>query len=103
MTSYSISEIKTLLNGELIGHTSHDIKGPEELKKANTNHITFITSSKYAKLWSGSNACAALVHQDSEIEPGDNRAFIKVKNVELAMKRIDVPRKNLFSKTAQKL
>lgn len=88
MISYSISEINTILNGELIGHTDHRIHGPEELKKAKINQITFITSHKYEKLWQNSNACAALVCQDLDINPGENRTFIKVKNVELAMAEV---------------
>lgn len=85
MTSYSINEINTLLKGELIGNTSHKIEGPEEIKKAGTNQITFIGSKKYEKFWADSNASAAFVGEASTINPGDNRAFIKVKNVDLAM------------------
>jgi UDP-3-O-[3-hydroxymyristoyl] glucosamine N-acyltransferase len=88
MKSYSISEINDFLNGELLGNTSHKIEGPEEIKKANSNHITFIGSTKYAKLWADSKASAALVSQKLDIEPGDNRTFIKVKNVDLAMAKI---------------
>lgn len=88
MTSYSISEINDLIKGELIGNTSQKIVGPEELQKANNNHITFIGSTKYLKFWEGSKACAALINSDLNIEPGNNRAFIKVKNVDLAMAKI---------------
>ena len=88
MKSYSISEINSFLNGELIGNTNQKIEGPEELQKASNSHITFIGSEKYTKLWSDSDACAALVKDDIKIEPGDNRAFVKVKNVDLAMAEI---------------
>lgn len=88
MTSYSISEINHILKGELIGSTSQQIEGPEEIKKANKNQITFIGNTKYSKFWATSNACAALVCPKSTIEPGDNRAFIRVKNVDLAMAEI---------------
>ncbi|WP_289040056.1 UDP-3-O-(3-hydroxymyristoyl)glucosamine N-acyltransferase [uncultured Zobellia sp.] len=88
MTSYSISEINHILKGELIGSTSQQIEGPEEIKKANNNQITFIGNTKYSKFWATSNACAALVCPKSTIEPGDNRAFIRVKNVDLAMAEI---------------
>ena len=37
MKSYSISEINTILKGKLVGNTNQKIKGPEELKKANSN------------------------------------------------------------------
>jgi UDP-3-O-[3-hydroxymyristoyl] glucosamine N-acyltransferase len=88
MTSYSIKEINSILKGELIGTTSQIIEGPEELKKANNNQITFIGSNKYLKFWEDSKACAALINIDVNIEPGNNRAFIKVKNVDLAMAKI---------------
>ena len=88
MASYTISEINTLLKGELIGATSQKIEGPEEIQKANSNQITFIGSNKYVKFWQDSKACAALINYDLNIEPGDNRAFLKVKNVDLAMAKI---------------
>lgn len=88
MTSYTIREINNILKGELIGNTNQKIEAPEELKKANSNQITFIGSSKYMKLWEDSKACAALVSHKLNIEPGENRAFIKVENVDLAMAKI---------------
>ncbi len=88
MISYSISEINSIVKGELIGSTTQKIEGPEELQKANHNQITFIGSKKYEKLWTDSKACAALVSHGSNLEPGNNRAFIKVKNVDLAMAEI---------------
>ncbi len=88
MASYSIREINTIVNGELIGDTTEKIEGPEELQKASRNQITFIGSNKYVKFWADSKACAALVNHNIKIEPGDNRAFIKVKNVDLAMAKI---------------
>ncbi|WGF91941.1 UDP-3-O-(3-hydroxymyristoyl)glucosamine N-acyltransferase [Aequorivita marisscotiae] len=88
MKSYTINEINNFLTGELIGNTDQLIVGPEELKKANKSQITFIGSTKYAKFWEESKACAALVNQDLNIEPGDGRAIIKVKNVDLAMAKI---------------
>jgi len=88
MTSYSISEINNILKGELVGNTTQTIEGPEEIKKANNNQITFIGSSKYTKFWKDSKACAALVSDSTTIEPGENKAFIKVKNVDLAMAQV---------------
>lgn len=85
MTSYSISEINKIVKGELIGNTDQKIEGPEEVKKANSNQITFIGTKKYEKFWVDSKASAAFVSQNSTLEPGDNRALIKVKNVDLAM------------------
>lgn len=88
MKSYTIEEINAILKGELIGHTTEKIEGPEELEKAQANHITFIGSSTYAKLWAKSKASAAIVNETLSVEPGDDRALIKVKNADLAMAKI---------------
>jgi UDP-3-O-[3-hydroxymyristoyl] glucosamine N-acyltransferase len=88
IVSYSLSEINNIVKGELIGHTSQKIEGPEELQKASNNQITFIGSKKYAKFWPDSKACVALICNNLDIDPGENRAFIKVKNVDLAMAKI---------------
>jgi UDP-3-O-[3-hydroxymyristoyl] glucosamine N-acyltransferase len=88
MTSYSISEINTIIKGELVGDTTEQIVGPEEIKKAGSNQITFIGNNKFLKYWKDSKSCAALVGLHTTIEPGNNRAFIKVKNVDLAMTKI---------------
>lgn len=88
MKSYTISEINDILQGELIGNQSLNIVGPEQLQNAKSNHITFIGSTKYIKYWADSEACAAVVNDNLNVEPGDNRALIKVKNADLAMAKI---------------
>ncbi|MDO5981776.1 UDP-3-O-(3-hydroxymyristoyl)glucosamine N-acyltransferase [Flavivirga spongiicola] len=88
MTSYTIKEINDILKGELIGNTTQSIDGPEQLQNAEINHITFIGSIKYVKHWADSKACAAVVNDNLNVEPGDNRALIKVKNADLAMAKI---------------
>ncbi|MHB1145968.1 MAG: UDP-3-O-(3-hydroxymyristoyl)glucosamine N-acyltransferase [Lutibacter sp.] len=88
MKTYSVKEINQLLKGTLVGDTSHQISGPEQLEKAGTNHISFIGSKKYVRLWETSKACVAIVNEDLDFEPGENRALIKVKNADLAMARL---------------
>jgi len=88
MKSYTIKEINEILKGELVGDTSQQISGPEQLEKAGTNHISFIGNKKYVRLWETSKACAAIVDEKLEIEPGLNRALIKVKNSDLAMAKL---------------
>ena len=88
MKSYTIEDINALLKGELIGSTNQKIEGPEQLQNAKNNHITFIGSTKYIKYWEDSKACAAVVNDNLTVEPGDNRALIKVKNADLAMATI---------------
>ena len=88
MTTYTISEINAILKGELIGNTTEKIIGPEELKKAESSHISFIGSQKYLKFWADSKACAVVVNDNLNVEPGENKAVIKVKNADLAMAKI---------------
>jgi UDP-3-O-[3-hydroxymyristoyl] glucosamine N-acyltransferase len=85
MKSYTIQQINEALKGILVGNTTQVISGPEQLEYAKEDQITFIGSKKYVKLWETSNACAAIINEDIELEPGDNRALIKVKNADIAM------------------
>lgn len=88
MKSYSVQEINEVLKGEIVGTTSHLVTAPEQLEAAAETEISFIGTKKYEKLWLSSKACVAVVNQDISIEPGANRAFIKVKNADLAMSQV---------------
>lgn len=88
MKSFTIKEINAILKGELVGNTNQQIDGPEELGRAQKNNITFIGSVKYVSQWKSSNASAAIINENVELEPGENRAFIKVKNADLAMAKL---------------
>ncbi|XCF07036.1 UDP-3-O-(3-hydroxymyristoyl)glucosamine N-acyltransferase [Tamlana crocina] len=88
MVSYTVEEINNLLKGELVGNTTQKIEGPEQLRKAKPHHITFIGSTKYLKYWDESEASAVLVNDNLSLEPGENRAIIKVKNADLAMAQV---------------
>ncbi|MET6990635.1 UDP-3-O-(3-hydroxymyristoyl)glucosamine N-acyltransferase [Sediminicola arcticus] len=88
MKSYSIQEINAILNGELIGNTTQKIDGLEQLKNAKPHQMTFIGSIKYERLWDSSKATAAIVNENIRIAPGEGRAFIKVKNADLAMAKL---------------
>jgi UDP-3-O-[3-hydroxymyristoyl] glucosamine N-acyltransferase len=85
MKSYSIQEINEIVKGELVGNTTALITSPEQMEYANNEQITFIGGKKYLKTWENSKACAALINDDIDAEPGENRAFIKVKNADIAM------------------
>lgn len=88
MKSFSLQEINDVLKGNIIGTLCNNITSPEQLDLATTNQISFIGNKKYEKQWSTSNASAAIVNEDISIEPGKNKAFIKVKNAELAMAQL---------------
>jgi UDP-3-O-[3-hydroxymyristoyl] glucosamine N-acyltransferase len=88
MKSYSILEINDILKGDIFGETNQNITAPEQLDLASHSEISFIGSKKYEKYWENSKACVAVVNEDISIVPGKNRAFIKVKNADLAMSQI---------------
>ncbi|MFV8359914.1 UDP-3-O-(3-hydroxymyristoyl)glucosamine N-acyltransferase [Flavobacterium sp. LS1P3] len=88
MKSYTIQEINEILKGEIVGNTFQSITAPEQLEAANESEISFIGNKKYEKFWSASKACVAVVNEDISIEPGEDRAFIKVKNADLAMSQV---------------
>ncbi|HMI06414.1 MAG TPA: UDP-3-O-(3-hydroxymyristoyl)glucosamine N-acyltransferase [Flavobacterium sp.] len=88
MKSFTLEEINNVLKGEIVGNTTCSITAPEQLEMANESEISFIGNKKYEKFWENSNACAAVVNSDIAIEPGKNRAFIKVKNADLAMSQL---------------
>lgn len=85
MEHHCIQKITQLIQGTLVGNDQLKISHPEEITKANETQITFIGNRKYEKLWDGSNAIAAVVGENCTLIPGKNKAFIKVKNVEVAM------------------
>lgn len=85
MKSFTIGQINDVVKGVVIGNTTQFITGPEQLESAKENQITFIGHKKYAKLWESSKACAALINEDIELDPGENRALIKVKNADISM------------------
>ena len=88
MKSYSIQEINDVLKGVISGTTLQKITAAEQLESASDSEISFIGNKKYEKLWATSKASVAVVNEDISIEPGENRAFIKVKNADLAMSQI---------------
>jgi len=88
MKQFTIQEINEVLQGTIVGGTSTKITAPEQLEAANATEISFIGNKKYEKLWATSKAVVAVVNEDISIEPGENRAFIKVKNADLAMSQV---------------
>jgi UDP-3-O-[3-hydroxymyristoyl] glucosamine N-acyltransferase len=88
MLSFSVQEINNVLQGEIVGNATCNITAPEQLELASETEISFIGNKKYEKFWLTSKACVAIVNQDISILPGANRAFIKVKNADLAMSQV---------------
>lgn len=88
MKSLTIQDINAIVNGEVLGSTNNEIKGLEQIKKANENQATFIGNRKFAVLWKDSKASLAIVNDNLDLEPGENRVLIKVKNADLAMAKL---------------
>lgn len=88
MKSFTLSQINEILKGEIVGNTTQNITAPEQIETASNTEITFIGNKKYEKFWPNSKACLAVVNDNIAIEPGENRAFIKVKNADLAMSQV---------------
>lgn len=88
MKLFSVLEINTLLKGYIVGSTSHSVSSPEQIELAGNHQITFIGHKKYEKLWERSKASVAVVNNDISIQPGNNRAFIKVNDADLAMSQL---------------
>jgi UDP-3-O-[3-hydroxymyristoyl] glucosamine N-acyltransferase len=88
MKAYSAQDISTLLSGEIVGSTTNTVSSAEQLELAGNDQISFIGNRKYEKLWENSKASMAVVNKDIAVEPGQNRAFIKVSDADLAMSQI---------------
>lgn len=88
MKNISLAEINEVLKGTIVGNSNLTLTAPEQIEAAKENEITFIGHKKYEKLWETSNASVAVVNEDISIEPGENKAFIKVKNADLAMSQV---------------
>jgi len=88
MKSFTVTEINEVLKGELIGINTVALSGPEQIDAAQEHHITFIGSTKYGRRWKDSKASVAIVNASLKLDPGEGRAFIKVKNADLAMARV---------------
>lgn len=88
MKQFNLHEINAILKGEIVGNTTNSINAPEQLETATDSQISFIGNKKYEKLWETSKAAIAVVNEDISILPGENRAFIKVKNADLAMSQV---------------
>lgn len=88
MHPFTVQQINDILQGELVGNTTHTITGVEEIRNASPTDLTFIGNKKYAKFWEESKASIAIINDNIVLEPGNNRAFVKVKNADLAMAKL---------------
>jgi len=85
MIKFTIEEINQAVNGTLDGNPTILISGVEQISEATKNQLTFIGENKYIKLWDQSKASAAIVNDNLDIEPGKDRALVRVADADLAM------------------
>jgi len=85
MKQYTTEHINQAVNGTLSGSPTIMITGVEQISEATTNQLTFIGGKKYIKLWDQSHASAAIVNDFLDIEPGKNRALMRVADADLAL------------------
>jgi UDP-3-O-[3-hydroxymyristoyl] glucosamine N-acyltransferase len=88
MKSFTIEEITSIVDGELLGNTPEAITGLETVNRAGKGHLTFIGSRKFARDWDASNASAAVVTKGIAVEPKKDSALIQVPDADLAMARL---------------
>jgi len=88
MKYFSIEELTETVSGVLVGSTTQKITGLERIESASRNQISFIGNKKYLSLWEDSKACAAIINENLELEPGPGRALIKVKNADLSIAQL---------------
>lgn len=88
MYSFTAQQINEMLKGELVGKTNQHITGVEGITSASISDLTFIGDRKYAKFWADSRASVAVINDNIDLDPGYNRALIKVKNADLAMAKL---------------
>lgn len=85
MKKINITKLANLLNGEIIGNKDIEIDSLGQLNEAKEGQLTFINGKKYEKEWAKSSASAAIVNADTNLKPGENKAFIKVENANFGM------------------
>jgi len=85
MPTHTTQTIADHVDGELVGPGDLPVTGLNTLADASAGQLTLVTDAAYADRWAASAATAALVSAKVELEPGDGRALIRVKDAELAM------------------
>lgn len=82
---HTTQTIAEMLSGQLNGPGDITIDALAEIDLAKPGQLTFIGNAHYAQKWADSQASAALIGSDIELEPIDGKALIVVDNADLAM------------------
>lgn len=82
---HTTQAIAEMVQGQLIGPGDLTIDALADVEHAKPGDLTFIGTGHYATKWPASNATAALVSKDVQLEAGEGKAVIIVDNADLAM------------------
>jgi UDP-3-O-[3-hydroxymyristoyl] glucosamine N-acyltransferase len=85
---FTVAELAERLGGKLLGPEGVVIRGVAAIDDAGPDRITFITDARYARGWNRSEAGAAIVSQDLELDDDGSRGgrpVIVVADAEQAM------------------
>ena len=85
LKQYTTEQINQAVNGTLDGSPTIMITSVEQISDATANQLTFIGEKKYIKLWEQSRASAAIINDSLDVEPGQDRALIRVADADLAL------------------
>ncbi|GGE10053.1 UDP-3-O-(3-hydroxymyristoyl)glucosamine N-acyltransferase [Psychroflexus salis] len=85
MIKFTVADLASKLNGEVIGDKHIVIHSLAQLHEAKEAQLTFIGHNKFEKEWSDSAASAAIINATSQLEPGEGKAFIRVENANFGM------------------
>jgi len=88
MIKITIEEISQAVDGILVGSPTILIAGVEEISSAQPDQLTFVGNKNYIKLWDQSRASAAIVNDNLDIEPGPDRALVRVPDADLALAQV---------------
>ncbi len=88
MPQYQLQQIADCVGGQLLGAGDMIIRGVDRIDAAGPAQITFIGDQRHAQQWVRSSAVAALVSSQIDLEPGPDRALIRVEDADLALVKV---------------
>lgn len=86
--SWKARQIAEHVAGVLQGDGDAAIHGVAGLAAAGAGQLTIIAEADYSPQWARSGATAALVRHGLDVEPGEGRALIFVRDVDIALARV---------------
>ncbi|MBN2483539.1 MAG: UDP-3-O-(3-hydroxymyristoyl)glucosamine N-acyltransferase [Candidatus Omnitrophica bacterium] len=84
---FTLKEIATIVEGELVGDPDIIVTGISGIKEAKRGDITFLANSKYAALLTTTKASAVITSRDS-INGNSDKAIIKTANPSFAFAKV---------------